>query len=91
VAKLAPALIALGAAGFLAYVVYKDFKAFRSDYQARVAQPTGDIGNDAHAYPFAFSPEGRRRKSWWAWMISVFARLVGRKARTQMPMPRRLT
>lgn len=91
VAKLAPALIALGVAGYLAYIVYKDFKAFRADYQAHVAQATGDIEIDAHAYPFAFTPEGKRRRSWWAWLIGVFARLVGRKPRAQAPVPRRLT
>lgn len=91
VAKLAPALIALGVAGYLAYVVYKDFKAFKADYEARVAQPTGDIEIDAHVHPFAFSPEGKRRQSWWAWLISVVARLFGRKPRAQVPVARRLT
>lgn len=91
VAKLAPALIALGVAGYLAYVVYKDFKAFKADYEARVAQPTGDIEFDAHAHPFAYRPKGKRRKSWWAWLISVFARLFGRKQRVQAPVSRRLT
>lgn len=91
VAKLAPALIALGVAGYLSYVVYKDFKTFKADYQARVAQPTGDIDNDAHAYPYAFNGEGKRRQSWWAWLVSVFSRLVGRKPRGQAPVARRLT
>lgn len=91
VAKLAPALIALGAAGYLAYVAYKDFKTFKADYEARVTQPTGNIGIDAHAYPFAFSPTGKRRQSWLAWLVSVFARLVGRKAPAQASVPRRLT
>lgn len=91
VAKLAPALIALGVAGYLSYVVYKDFKAFKTDYQARVAQPTGDLDVDAHAYPYAFDPEGKRRQSWWAWLVSVFLRLLGRKPRGQAPVARRLT
>lgn len=90
VAKLAPALIAMGVAGVLAYVVYKDFKAFEADYQARVAQPTGDIDLDAHEYPHAFDPEGKRRQSVWAWLISVFARLLGRKPRSRAPVSRRL-
>lgn len=91
VAKLAPALIALGVAGYLSYVVYKDFKTFKADYQARMAQPTGDINTDAHAYPYAFNDEGKRRRSWLAWLISVFARLMGRKPRNQVPVARRLT
>ena len=91
VAQLAPALIALGVAGYLSYVVYKDFKSFKADYQARVGQPTGDIDTDAHAYPYAFDGEGKRRQSWWAWLISVFARLLGRKPRGQVPISRRLT
>jgi len=91
VAKLAPALIALGAAGVLAYVVYNDFKAFKADYEARIAQPTGDIEIDAHAYPFAFDQEGKRRQSPWAWLISVLSRLLGRKPRTKAPVVRRLT
>lgn len=91
VAKLTPALIALGVAGYLSYVVYKNFKSFKADYQARVAQPTGNIDTDAHAYPYAFDGEGKCRRSWWAWLISVFARLLGRKARSQVPVSRRLT
>jgi hypothetical protein len=91
VAKLAPALIALGVAGYLSYLVYKDFKSFKADYQARVAQPTGDLDTDAHAYPYAFNDEGKRRRSRLAWLISVFARLMGRKSRSQVPVVRRLT
>lgn len=91
VSKLAPALIALGVAGYLSYVVYKDFKSFKADYQARVAQPTGDIDTDAHTYPYAFNEEGKRRQSWWAWLISVFAQLLGRKPRGLVPVSRRLT
>mgnify|MGYP003632836426 CR=1 FL=1 len=91
VAKLAPALIALGVAGYLAYVVYKDFKAFHADYQTRAANPTGDIEIDADAYPFAFNPEGERRHSWWAWLISAFLSLLGRKPRAETPVSRRLT
>lgn len=91
VSKLAPALIALGVAGYLSYVVYKDFKSFRADYQARVAQPTGDIDIDAHAYPYAFDADGKRRRSLWAWLISIFSRLLGRKPRNEVPVARRLT
>ena len=91
VAKLAPALIALGAAGVLAYVVYNDFKTFRADYDVRVAQPTGDIEVDAHAYPFAFDQGGKRRQSVWAWLIGIFERLLGRKPRAKAPLVRRLT
>lgn len=90
-AKLAPALIALGVAGYLSYVVYKDFKSFKADYQARASQPTGNINVDAHAYPFAFDASGKRRQSWWAWLISVFVRLFGRKRRGRAATVRRLT
>lgn len=91
VAKLAPALIALGVAGYLAYIVYKDFKSFRADYQTRVAQPTGDTEIDADSYPHAFNAEGKRRQSWWAWLISVLSRLTGQKRPSQAPPVRRLT
>lgn len=91
VAKLAPALIALGLAGYLAFVVYKDFKAFEADYQARVAQHTGDIETDAHAYPFAFNEDGKRRQVWLAWLISWAFRLFGRKRRQSARALRRLT
>ncbi|MGX1803016.1 hypothetical protein ACWIDJ_11855 [Brevundimonas naejangsanensis] len=91
VAKLAPALIALGLAGYLAYVVYKHFKAFEADHQARVAQPTGDIEIDAQAYPFAFNEEGKRRQVWLAWLISWAFRLFGRKRRQNARALRRLT
>lgn len=91
VAKLAPALILLGVAGYLAFTVYKDFKAFEADYRARVARPTGAVEIDAHAYPFAFDERGQRRQTWLAWLIGVVWRLLGRKQRPQPPVPRRLT
>ena len=91
VAKLAPALIALGLAGYLAYVVYKDFKAFEADYQARVAQPTGDIEIDAQTHHFAFNEDGKRRQVWLAWLISWAFRLFGRKRRQNARALRRLT
>lgn len=91
VAHLAPALIAMGVAGCLSYVIYKNFKAFEADYNARAAQPTDDVEADAHAYPFAFDPGGKRRHSWWAWLISVLAQMLGRKRRDSEPVVRRLT
>lgn len=91
VANLAPALIALGLAGYLAFVVYKDFKAFEADYQARVTQPTGDIEIDAQTYPFAFNEDGKRRQVWLAWLISWAFRLFGRKPRQNARALRRLT
>lgn len=91
VAKLAPALIALGLAGYLAFVVYKDFKSFEADYQARVAQPSGDIETDAQVHPFAFSKDGKPRQIWLAWLISVAFRLFGRKRRQNARALRRLT
>lgn len=90
VAKLAPALILLGSAGYLAFAIYKDFKAFRADYQARAARPTGDVEIDTHAYPFAFDQSGQRRQTWLAWLIAVFWRLLGRKKRARAPVARRL-
>lgn len=57
VGNLAPALIALGLSGYLAYEVYKDYKSFKADHKARILNPTGNSSVDSDAYPYAFDKQ----------------------------------
>jgi hypothetical protein len=94
VAKLAPALILLGALGYLAYVAYKDFKAFKAEYnnQADFPPRPDAVTTEPHSVrDFAYRRDGKRRPLWLAWLLARIWKFFDGKRGRPSREPLRLT